>query len=497
LSTKVTTFGGFMDVRRLPLLPLSLGLLLVACSDASDANGGPPAAPCRGADAACVGKLEVPLDRTQPSRGTIEVGYRFEPARNARTAETIAYLEGGPGIGGTSSAADIRQILGPALDDNNLLIMDYRGVGTSTPFTCPTLRDPGTPNIKERPNAEELASCAASLSPLGPEHFGTAAAADDLEDVRVALGLAPLRVFGVSYGVVAAETFAARHPTSLRSVALHAGPLPSDPRSILELDLRLIEMVNRGMEIACERQGCALRGRVSDAWATAVRAIRAGAIEGLTIEDAVFMHRAAQSGFVTDMLDAVEAYAVRSDAAPLVALGLEYRAIFRETPEPPPSALGFDNSNALFLHVYCNDLQSTVRDVRGAPARRAAYEASIAAIPDATFAPFTRDEWLAVNPPLDALCIDWPLGVALTVPRSPVAITAPILFVAPELDEASTDAARVRTNYPSAQVLAIPLGGHPGVWESTCARDELRRFLSSGAIQTSTCERDPLMTQGF
>jgi pimeloyl-ACP methyl ester carboxylesterase len=436
--------------------------------------------------APCLGTLTVPLDRSGVDPGTIDVAYRFVPARGGRAAQTIAYFQGGPGFAVVDESIVIEQFFGPLLDDANLLMMDYRGVGGSAPLLCPGLGDP-TGGLAQRPSADELAACAASLAPRGLPHFGTAAAADDFEDLRVALGLGPLDLFGASYGVFAAEVFAARHPAAVRSAVLHGGPLATDQRDPWYA-LRFAALPSRGLDLACARVDCGNEGvAVSQMWRQAVEAIRRGEIAGLTLADAVLLHRyATGDAGIVDLALAAIAQVRDGDSAPLVALA----EALRDPPGNEGSADNPSDSRALFLNVFCNDFPVPF-DRAAAPAeRRTQFDAAWAALPADTFDPFTKDEWRSLQTPLASLCVDWTPRLALDLPTVPAAISAPLLFVAPELDATSTEAAFFVGQYPAGQTLEVALGSHGAAFESACAGDAVRRFLATGTAEPRRCEDD-------
>ena len=69
-----------------------------------------------------------------------------------------------------------------------------------------------------------IKACLASLNGDSTQ-YGTAAAADDLEAVRAALGYRSLDLYGVSYGATLAQVYLARHPRSVRTVALDGATL--------------------------------------------------------------------------------------------------------------------------------------------------------------------------------------------------------------------------------------------------------------------------------
>jgi pimeloyl-ACP methyl ester carboxylesterase len=473
-------------------LALSLSAALGACAeDAPPPRGAelpqtptPGSTPCEGAVAPCLGTLTVPLDRSGADPGTIEVGYRFVPARKGRAEHTVAYFTGGPGFAAIDESDVIEQFFGPVLDDANLLVMDYRGVGKSSPLRCPSLRDPSG-DLAQRPSADDVAACAASLAPRGLPHFGTAAAADDLEDLRVALGLGPLDLFGTSYGVFAAEVFAARHPAAVRSAVLHGGVLATDQRDPW-LARRFAALPSQSLDLACARADCG-NGEVaaSQIWRQAVGAIRRGEVEGLALADAVLLHRyATGDAGILDLARAASALVTDGDSAPLVALAEALR-------EPPGDDQGsgddVGDSRALFLNVLCNDF-AVPFDRAATPAeRRVQLDAAWAALPADTFDPFTKDEWRALQTPLALLCVDWTPRLAIDPPAAPAAASAPLLFVAPELDAASTEAAFFSAQYPAGQILEVELGTHGAAFESACAGDAVRRFLTTGKAEPQRC----------
>ena len=102
---------------------------------------------------------------------------------------------------------------GPLLDRRNLLLVDQRGTGLSEPINCPLLQD------SDLPYADAAAVCGAQLGDRADD-YTTALSADDLAAVIRALRLAPVDVYGDSYGTFFAQVFTGRHPQLVRSVVL-------------------------------------------------------------------------------------------------------------------------------------------------------------------------------------------------------------------------------------------------------------------------------------
>jgi pimeloyl-ACP methyl ester carboxylesterase len=161
------------------------------------------------------GHLDRPWEPARPGAGTIRVGFAFVPARDQSrpTLGTLVPHEGGPGYSTTGTGASYAAMYGPMLRRRNLLLVDQRGTGRSTPIDCPDLQNLTT--------AYSMAArrCSQSLGPRRDD-YTSARSADDLAAVVRALGLGPIDLYGDSYGTFFAQVFAGRHGGLLRSVVL-------------------------------------------------------------------------------------------------------------------------------------------------------------------------------------------------------------------------------------------------------------------------------------
>ena len=151
-----------------------------------------PPEPCvvQGIDARC-GTFVVPENRTKPNGRTIGLHVVVLPAfsKPARK-DAVTYLAGGPGEAATDKAADLSKQLGALHLYRDILLVDQRGTGGSSP-------DGGDVT-----------------------QYGTRMAMDDLEAVRAALGYRQLDVLGSSYGATAAQIYLKLHPSSVRTLIL-------------------------------------------------------------------------------------------------------------------------------------------------------------------------------------------------------------------------------------------------------------------------------------
>jgi pimeloyl-ACP methyl ester carboxylesterase len=221
----------------------SLGLLLLtwfAVSGSSPLPSGPPSSPaalktspCRigqtGAAAIC-GTLTVFENRAAGTGRTIGIHFVVIEAKH-RDHRAIAFNPGGPGASATVMAADFADATGgvfAALRDHyDILLVDNRGTGESAPQNC-NFAPADRPELYFRqlwPDTIVRACRERLAAHANLSLYSTSEAADDLDDVRAALGYPKLVLFGGSYGTVFYLDYARRHPDSVESVVLEGvGP---------------------------------------------------------------------------------------------------------------------------------------------------------------------------------------------------------------------------------------------------------------------------------
>ena len=151
-----------------------------------------PPEPCvvKGVAARC-GTFVVPENRATPNGRTIGLHVVVLPAfTTPARKDAVTYLAGGPGAAATDQAADLDRQLVTLNSYRDILLVDQRGTGRS--------------------------------SPQGGDatQYGTRMAMDDLDTVRAALGYPQLDVIGGSYGATAAQVYLKLHPSSVRTLTL-------------------------------------------------------------------------------------------------------------------------------------------------------------------------------------------------------------------------------------------------------------------------------------
>ena len=197
------------------------------------------------------GTLLVPEKRSNPDSNLIELAF----VRFKSTAKTpgppIVYLAGGPGGSGIGSAVGSRFPLFMALREiGDVIAFDQRGTGYSKPnlncyerLAIPLDVAPSRElALKElRSNANSCIEYWRAVQRVDLTGYNTIESADDLEDLRKALGAKQISLWSISYGTHLAMTTIRRHPQSIHRAILagtegpdHTYKLPSNIQKHLE-----------------------------------------------------------------------------------------------------------------------------------------------------------------------------------------------------------------------------------------------------------------------
>ncbi|MDB6157633.1 MAG: hypothetical protein JWO04_1339 [Gammaproteobacteria bacterium] len=169
------------------------------------------------------GALDVPENPQRPKGRHLSISVVMIPATAAPVRpDPIAVVMGGPGEDAIGAAADLAAQFADLRKDHDLLLVDQRGTGRSGALRC-DLYSPQNPTASLRDlfpidavkRCEQQLSERADLTQYTYTHF-----ANDLEQVRRALGYGPLNLSGGSYGTRAAQIFMRAFPNSVRTAYL-------------------------------------------------------------------------------------------------------------------------------------------------------------------------------------------------------------------------------------------------------------------------------------
>jgi pimeloyl-ACP methyl ester carboxylesterase len=197
------------------------------------------------------GTLLVPENRSNPQSNLIELAFVRFKSTAKNPGPPIVYLAGGPGGSGIGTAMGARFPLFMALREiADVIAFDQRGTGYSKPnLSCferlalpldvaPT-REAAIKELRE--NSRSCISYWRDIQRVDLTGYNTNESADDLEDLRKALGANQISLWSISYGTHLAFATMRRHPKSIHRAILagtegpdHTYKLPSNIQKHLE-----------------------------------------------------------------------------------------------------------------------------------------------------------------------------------------------------------------------------------------------------------------------
>ncbi len=463
--------------------------------------------PCAKRSRLLCGGVRVPLDYSSAASPRIHLGFQWLPASGGHATGTVLAVEGGPGYSTTGSGSLYRAMLGPVLRTRNLLLINLRGTGNSTPVTCPGLEHAGPRQYGARFN-RLVATCGARLNHTwhyrhggwvhASDLFNTANSARDVAGVVRALRAGRVDLYGDSYGSWFGQVFAARYPELLRSVTLDS------TYQVLGLDpwyTTTVVTARRAFDQACARSAPCAAAAGSGSWSRIARLARRlarhpvsgksttenGTRGRVTVTVLTLVNLVNNAGFdpvVYRDLDASARALRRGDAAPLLRLAA-LSVGFDDTNEP---LNGF--SDGLYFAVSCTDyVQLFSRDAT--PAVRARqYAAALRREPRRTFAPFSVTQWTELDQYTEAYsaCLNWPSPVRHVQPitKRPPLVPArlPVLILSGTLDSLTPrlDGATVVARQMGRSARLVTLANLTHVTEqdgdNACAESIYRRFVA-------------------
>lgn len=202
-----------------------LGMLLAT---AVATNPALKTAPCRIGEtraAAVCGSLTVFEDRAARRGRTIDVHFIDIQAKH-ETHRAIVFNPGGPGASATAMAGDFADaatgMFAALRDSYDILLVDNRGTGKSAPQQCNFVQAAHPEEYFRQSWPDDLVRACRNrfASSANLSLYTTSIAADDLDDVRAALGYPKIVLDGGSYGTQFYLDYARRHPGSVESIVL-------------------------------------------------------------------------------------------------------------------------------------------------------------------------------------------------------------------------------------------------------------------------------------
>jgi pimeloyl-ACP methyl ester carboxylesterase len=238
------------------------------------------------------GTIKVPADWADPYGPTAMLTIARRPATDpAQRIGALLVNPGGPGGSAVDFTFEAPTFFSAQLRRHfDIVGMDPRGVGRSSPVLCSTDLVDATPSpmIETEQqyaatvtfNRRLAADCARRTGPVFA-HVDTGSVVRDLDAVRAALGEQRISFYGASYGSLIGEQYSQRYPERLRALVLD---------SVMDhsagVDAFLTQTTDAAQDAFdqfvawCARDvRCVLRGQdIRRLWATLVARARAGTL---------------------------------------------------------------------------------------------------------------------------------------------------------------------------------------------------------------------------
>jgi pimeloyl-ACP methyl ester carboxylesterase len=385
---------------------------------------------------------------------------------------------GGPGEDAISAAALFADQFSALLRDRDLLLVDQRGTGRSGALDCDLfadadpateLRDLFPPAAVER-CAEQL-QARADLTQYSYVQF-----ADDLEQVRRALGYGPLNVFAGSYGTRAAQVYLRAYPKGVRTAYLG---------SVVPIDVSTPLTMAKSADAALEStfRACAADGachaafpRLREEFGQMVARLEAGSVRAPLPDQAgqVLLNRGRVAEWFRSRL-----YRPGTAAAVPWLIDRAYRGDWQPIAEGiRASARGLRSALSLgvFFSITCSD--------------------DVALIGEEDIARETRGTFLGDYRvrQQQAACKHWPVVPPTEGYRSPVSSSRPTLFVSGDLDAASPLWFTEHVARGFSNRAELVLGGRGHTEWSDCLVPVYEQFIRAGTVRgldVSSCTAVP------
>jgi pimeloyl-ACP methyl ester carboxylesterase len=450
------------------------------------------------------GSIRRPIDPRGVTPGKLTVGFEYYPRRDLADPAigTILPQEGGPGYSSTGTRDYYLEIFAALRDRRDILIIDKRGTGLSSPIDCPAMQT----------GSLALSAAAACAQQLGDTawFYGTDFAANDIIAVLDALGINDVDFYGDSYGTFVGQILAGLYPSRLRSIILDSAYPVRPPDPWFGTDWAAAWS---GIDTSCVRSpSCSsLGGRATSRMEQFIGIIRKtpisgnapdgnGTLQPTTINTASLIYLIDYAGYgppvYRDIDAAARAWLESQDPQPMLRLVAEADT---GGVDPP-----YEFSYGLYEAVTCSDypLLYDLYDTRDD--RNQQYATALENAREnrpGLFAPFTFEEGIQSQlyiTPLNS-CLPWPVPPADLAPGSPgkplpssVQYPAvPTLVLSGDLDSVTSviDANNTAEQFPDAVHVVVPNLGHVVTDgdEIGCTLDIVHRFVNNLSPGDTSC----------
>ena len=474
-----------------PVTILVFAWLLVACSSSASGTGsaaspaastsrmlaGQPMTPClvqgeipvKAEVAGLCGILSVPEDRSAPAGRHLGLRVAVIPAL-AAVPEPDAFfaIAGGPSDASTSFFAWLPGHYKGIHATRDIVLVDQRGTGASNALTLPPM--PDTSGLTASEADARLSTWmrdGLATFDADPRFYTSTVAADDLDDVRAALGYDQIDLYGTSYGGTLAQYYLRQHPEHVR-VAVLDGSTPLDvpvfERIAANSQAALDLVISRcAADAACH----AAFPRLESEWSELVQGLESG-VETNVVDPATGQHAVADLRMVGPSLH--DALLTGTSAAQIpLAIHLAYERQFDQASQLIPASGDGGSSLVMADVIRCSEAWARFDPNEVDRAGAGSYAL-----------PFQRARAQAQA----ERCRFIPKGVVPAHDASPVRNTTPVLWLTGDGDPQDPPAnlTAVASQEPNSKVVVMPAQEHV-VGHLGCGPALIAAFVDAGTAE--------------
>lgn len=175
-------------------------------------------------------KINVPENRLDTNTNTIQLSILKLKAKSQTPLFPILFLAGGPGQSGINYIKEeyFQKLIFQLQEDHDIVLLDQRGTGSSLPSLIYKVPPSDKKNIFL--SKENIVQSADQISKAGADTFkrrgidirgyNTIQNADDLNDIRMALGAEKINLLAISYGTHLALAAARKYASFIDNMVL-------------------------------------------------------------------------------------------------------------------------------------------------------------------------------------------------------------------------------------------------------------------------------------
>lgn len=449
------------------------------------------------------GYVQVPLDRKHPEGA--KIGVYFEQYFHSNPGPAVSAIMvnlGGPGVTTTNGGwRDYFQfgLFAANMDLHDLLLVDDRGRGNSSAIDCQELQHGGAAF------ATGEQDCAAQLG-LAASRYGTGDIAEDMNDVREALGYDQIDYLGGSWGGNDAIAFATRFPQHVRSLVFDSpvGPPALIPYTRL---LKFRAQADPGIvaRLCARSLLCAPdHANAADELSDLIKRVGAHPVEGnaynasgnplhVRIDEPALLDFVVRGNFTT--INEVLAASVsleQGDPAPLLRLAAEGFYTIDPMDSGDPTIF----SRGAYQATACSDVGESWEWSDPLEDRMEAYNEYIESLPSDYFAPFSKSVGKDIRfSQFGMRCFWWqrPTPATPIAPRNALYPSVPTLVLSGDIDDTVPTAANktVAALFPNGTFVAIANARHETTAWTQCGTKLANQFIETLSPGDTSCANTP------